>query len=69
MKATRLQDALGKPQLKPFDLHLDNGKTIRVKHPDCVLFNEPKTVAVVADGEHLHILHLDHVPNLPLAGK
>ena len=69
MKAVKLLDVLEKPRFKPFDLCLDNGKTIRVKHPDCVLLNEPKTVAVVADGEHLHIVDLQHVSNLLLAAK
>ncbi|MBI3878659.1 MAG: hypothetical protein HY301_01160 [Verrucomicrobia bacterium] len=62
-----LLDALEKPKFKPFDLCLDNGRVIRIKHPDCVLFNDPKTVAVIADGEHLHIVDLDHVSNLALA--
>lgn len=69
MKAVTPQDALGKPKFKPFDLHLDNGRAIRVKHLDCVLFNEPKTIAVIADREHLHIVDLDHVSNLTLTGK
>ena len=66
MKAVNLQDALKKAQFKAFDLCLDNGRVIPVKHPDCVLFNEPKTTAVIADGEHLHIVDLDHVSNLAL---
>jgi hypothetical protein len=69
MKAINLVDALQKPKFKPFDLYLDNGKTILVKHPDCVLFNESKSVAVVAEGEHLHIVDLDHVSNLSLTQK
>jgi len=69
MKAVNLQDALHKSKFKPFELMLDNGRSIRVKHPDCVLFNNPKTVAVVAEGEHLHIVDLDHVSNLVLTAK
>ena len=45
----------------PFDMCLASGKTIPVKHPDRVLFSENKTVAVVAEGEHLHIVDLDQV--------
>ena len=45
---------------------LDSGETIPVKHPDCVLFTENKAVAVVAEGEHLHIVDLEHISNLSL---
>jgi hypothetical protein len=69
MKALNLQDALKKTRFKPFDLCLDNGRVIRVKHPDCAMFNETKTVAVVADGEHLHLVDLDHVSNLALHAR
>lgn len=66
MRAINLVDALHRKKFKPFVLCLDSGETIPVKHPDCVLFSENKTVAVVADGEHLHIVDLDHVSNLSL---
>ena len=69
MKASNLEDALKKPRFKPFDLCLGSGNAIRVKHPDCVLFNESRTVAVVAEGEHLHIVDLEHVSNLALIAK
>ena len=69
MKALNLLDALNKPRFKAFDLCLDNGRIIRVKHSDCVLLNESRTIAVIADGEHLHIVDLDHVSNLALAAK
>jgi hypothetical protein len=67
VKAGNLLDALHKAPFRPFDLHLDNGRVIRIKHPDLVFFNESKTTAVIADGEHLHIVDLDHVSNLALA--
>ncbi|MCI0536946.1 MAG: hypothetical protein L0Z50_17160 [Verrucomicrobiales bacterium] len=67
MKAVNLEDALNQARFKPFDLCLDNGRIIRVKHPDCVLFNEPKTTAVIADGEHLYIVDMEHVSSLALA--
>jgi hypothetical protein len=69
MKAANLQDALQRPSFKTFDLCLDNGKLIRVKHPDRVLFNESKTTAVIADGDHLHIVDLDQVSSLSLGAK
>jgi hypothetical protein len=69
MKAVNLLDVLNKARFKPFDLCLDNGRMLRVKHPDRVLLNEPKTTAVIADGEHLHIVDLDHVSSLTLVAK
>jgi hypothetical protein len=50
-------------------LCLDNGKVVRVKHPELVFFNETKTTAVIADGDHLHIVDLDHVSSLALPDK
>ncbi len=58
MKALTVEDALNKRKFIPFDRVLDNARVIRV------MFNEAKTVAVVADGEHLHIVDLDHASNL-----
>jgi len=69
MKAVSLLDALHTAPFKPFDLCLDNGKVVRVKHPELVFFNETKTTAVVADGDHLHIVDLDHVSSLALPGE
>ncbi|MFM8469332.1 MAG: hypothetical protein ACKODH_05090 [Limisphaerales bacterium] len=69
MKAITVEDALNKRKFIPFELVLDNARVIRVKHPECVMFNEAKTVAVVADGEHLHIVDLDHVSNLAMPTK
>jgi hypothetical protein len=69
MKALTLEDALNKQKFIPFDLVLDNARVIPVKPPECVMFNEVKTVAVVADGEHLHIVDLDHVSNISIPAR
>ena len=69
MTAVNLLDALRTAPFKPFDLCLDNGKVVRVKHPELVFFNETKTTAVIADGNHLHIVDLDHVSSLALPDK
>jgi hypothetical protein len=66
MRAINLLDALQREKFKPFELCLNSGKTVRVKHPDRVLFSENKTVAVVADGEHMHIVDLDSISNLSM---
>ncbi len=69
MTAITVEDALNKRRFVPFELVLDNARVIRVKRPERVMFNEAKTVAVVADGEHLHIVDLDHVSNLAMPTK
>lgn len=69
MKAITVEDALNKRKFVPFDLVLDNARVIPVKHPECVMFNQAKTVAIVADGEHLHMVDLDHVASLVMPDK
>ncbi|HEY3854495.1 MAG TPA: hypothetical protein VGO67_08895 [Verrucomicrobiae bacterium] len=69
MKAVNLVDVLHRKRFKPFELKLDSGESISVKHPDCVLFSEDKTVAVVAEGEHFHIVDLEHISNLMFRQK
>jgi hypothetical protein len=43
---------------------LESGMTVHVRHPDYLLFNGPKTVCVVAEGEHIRVLALDHLAGL-----
>ncbi len=64
MTATHLEDALNQTPFKSFELHLDNGKTVGVNHPDCILLTLNKQTAVVDDGERLHILDVDHISSL-----
>jgi hypothetical protein len=66
MRAINLVDALQREKFTPFEICLNSGNVIPVNHPDCVLFSENKAVAVVAEGEHLHIVDLDHISNLSL---
>ena len=69
MKAVNLVDALHRKKFKPFELRLDSGESVSVRHMDCVLFSEDKTVAVVAEGEHFHIVDLEHISNLMFKQK
>lgn len=61
MKTVNLEDALSQQPFRPVILHMDSGKEILVRHPDFLLFNEPKTAAVVAEGERFHVVDLEHV--------
>jgi len=64
VKPVTIEDALGQTPFKPFELILDSGKTVRVQHPDFLLFNGPKTVCVVAEGEHIRVLDVEHLTGL-----
>jgi hypothetical protein len=67
MKAVNIEDALHKRPFKPFQLHMDNGDKIPVKHPECLAFSESKSTAVVVEGEHFHIVDLAHISSLAFA--
>jgi len=69
VQATTIAKVLRKRKFIPFDLILDNARVIPVKHPECVMFNQAKTVAIVADGEHLHMVDLDHVASIEMPDK
>ncbi len=64
-----IEDALNATPFIPFDIHLDNGKVVRVPHHDFLLFNESKTVIVVASGGRLHIMAVSHVSSLSHADR
>jgi hypothetical protein len=64
VKPITIEDALEQAPFKPFQFILDSGKTVRVQHPDCLLFNGQKTVCVVAEGEHIRVLDVDHLTGL-----
>jgi hypothetical protein len=64
MKAITIEDALEQVPFKPFDLMLESGRTVKVQPPDFLLFHGPKKVCVVAEGEHIRVLDLDHLTGL-----
>ena len=64
MKAVNLEDALKKKPFTPFELHVDNGAGLVIGHPECLMFNQSKTTAVIADGEHFHLIDLEHISSL-----
>jgi hypothetical protein len=69
MTATNIEDALHKTPFTRFELHLDNGKTVPVNHQDCGLLTPSKKTAVVAEGERLHIMDVDHISALSVANR
>jgi len=65
MRVTVLEDALNTEPFIPFDIVVD-GKMIRVAHPEQLLLNRSKTVAVVVPDDHIHIVDIGHVSSLTL---
>jgi hypothetical protein len=64
MTVTNLEDALHKRPFTPFEVHIDNGKTVHVCHPDYFLFSKSKRTAIIVEDEHFHIVDLDHISSL-----
>ena len=60
MKTINIEDALHREPFKAFLLRLDNGKDIKVEHPELVLFTPSKATAVVVEGEHVHVVDVEH---------
>ena len=69
MTATNLADALHKRPFTPFEVHIDSGKTVHVRHPDYLLFSKSKRTAIIVEGEHFHIVDLEHISSLSAAMK
>jgi hypothetical protein len=72
MKAVNIEDALQKRPFKAFQVHMDSGEKYVVKHPECVAFSASKSTAVVVEGEHFHIVDIEHISSLTFsktAGK
>jgi hypothetical protein len=64
MKTINIEDALHREPFKSFVLRLDNGKDIKVQHPELVLFTPSKATAVVVEGEHIHVIDVEHISAL-----
>jgi hypothetical protein len=65
MRAVDLEDALRTTPFIPFDVHID-GKMISVGHPEHVLLNSSKTVAVMVPNDHIHIVDISRISSLTL---
>lgn len=64
MKTINLEDALHKRPFKPFQIHMDGGDRIVVKHPELVAFSPSKSTAVIWEGESFHIVDISHIGSL-----
>ena len=69
MKATAIEDVLGKRPFQPFVIQFD-GAPVRVDHPEQALFNATRTVLIVAaPDDHIHLLDVDHIKAITLARR
>jgi hypothetical protein len=65
MRPADLEDALQSTPFIPFDVRVD-GKAIPVGHPEQVLLNKSKAVAVIVPDDHIHIVNVEHISALTL---
>ena len=65
MRAADLEDVLHAPPFIPFDVHID-GKVISVGHPEHVMLNPSKTVAVMAPDDLIHVVEIARISSLTL---
>jgi hypothetical protein len=61
MKLKNFEQILHKAPFEPFDIHIDS-KTIRVEHPDQVLFSHDRGTVVVAPRDNrFHIIEVESI--------
>jgi hypothetical protein len=69
MKATAIEDLLGKRPFLPFVIQFD-GSPVRVDRPEQAIFNSSRTIlVVVAPDDHIHLLDVDHIKAITLAPR
>ena len=69
MTQVQLLDLVRVSPFRPFEIHMDNGMIVRVVHPDCVYITPRGNTVVVAEGEHLRILGMDHISEFKCENK
>jgi hypothetical protein len=61
MKLKNFEQVLHAAPFLPFDIHID-GKSIRVDHPDQVLFAQDRATVVVAPSDNrFHIIEVERI--------
>ncbi len=63
MKAINIEDALRQTPFAPFEINVDR-KSIVVRHPEMLQFNDSRTAMVVVEGDHFHIVDVNHVSSI-----
>ena len=66
MEAESIEDAL---QEAPFELQLENGTKLRVKHSDFCCFSEDRRTIIVFVGKHYHVVPIKKIATIKSAVK
>jgi hypothetical protein len=66
MRVEHLEDAL---QNAPFEIELENGTKLTVKHADYLTIDEGRTTAIVWVGEHFHVIPIHKITSIKAAVK
>ena len=61
MGPVNIRDAMDQVPFQAFNLDLDSGKTLHVPHRDFILLTPAGNAAVVVEGEHTHVVDVDHI--------
>jgi len=62
MDAADLMQALHTKEFRPVELHLADGRALRVGHPDCfLLFPTKKSALVFPDGVHFELVDVGSI--------
>jgi hypothetical protein len=66
MKVEHIEDAL---ENAPFELELENGTKLTVRHADYLLFTESRQTIIVTIGEHFHVIPIEKITAIKAAVK
>ena len=61
MGSVNIRDAMDRVPFQAFNRELDGGKTLHVPHRDFILLTPAGNAAVVVEGEHTHVVDVDHI--------
>ena len=62
MEAHDLMQALHTKEFRPVELHLADGRSLRLEHPDCfLLFPTKKSAWVFPDGVHFELVDVESI--------
>ena len=65
MDAAHLMQTLSTKAFRPVDLHLADGRSLRVEHPDCfLLFPTRKSALVFPDGVRFELVEVGSIVRL-----
>ncbi len=66
METETIEDALSQA---PFEIQLENGTKLRVKHSDFCCFSEDRQTIIVFVGKHYHVVPIKKITTIKSAVK